>query len=424
MTVPTSSIVEMSPVEAVNAQRQPVPHTVAGIEIGLLTACRDRHYAFALAMALISKGICLDFVAGDEIDSPDLHTAPNLRFLSFRRAPREHAAFALKIAELVLYYARLIRYAARSSPKILHILWNGKLELFDRTILMLYYKARGKKIAFTAHNVNGARRDSKDSLLNRITLGIQYRLCDHIFVHTEKMKNELCREFNVGEDVVTVIRYPINNAIPDTALTPVEAKMRLGLLADERVILFFGKIRPYKGIEQLIAAFSQLFADGSVKYRMVIAGEPTKDAQAYLRTLQHAVDRICTPNQVILRFQFIPDEDLELYFKGADVLVLPYKEIFQSGVLLLAYSFGLPVVATDVGSFREDIVEGKTGFLCRPDDPADLARAIRTYFASELYGNLSIRRRELKNYANRTYSWHAVADLTCNGYVKMLAGNR
>jgi glycosyltransferase involved in cell wall biosynthesis len=113
-----------------------------------------------------------------------------------------------------------------------------------------------------------------------------------------------------------------------------------------------------------------------------------------------------------------------LYFKAADVLVLPYKAIFQSGVLFLAYSFGLPVVATDVGSFREDIVKGQTGFLCRPDDPADLARAVRTYFASELYENLSIRRRELKNYANRTYSWHAVADLTCQGYARMLAGNR
>jgi glycosyltransferase involved in cell wall biosynthesis len=423
MTVPTSSIVEISPVEAINAQRQPVPHTVAGIEVGLLTACRDRHYAFALAMALISKGICLDFVGGDEIDSPELHTAPNLRFLSFRRDPRENAAFAQKLAELLLYYSRLIRYAARSSPEILHILWNGKLELFDRTILMLYYKARGKKIAFTAHNVNGARRDSKDSLLNRITLGIQYRLCDHIFVHTEKMKNELCREFNVGEDVVTVIRYPINNAIPDTALTPVEAKKLLGLRVDERVILFFGKIRPYKGIDQLIAAFIQLFADGPVKYRMIIAGEPTKDAQTYVRTLQHAVDSICSPNQVILRFQFIPDEDLELYFKGSDVLVLPYREIFQSGVLFLAYSFGLPVVATDVGSLRGDIVEGKTGFLCSPDDPADLARAVRTYFASELFKNLREHRREIKEYANTTHSWNAAAELTCNAYAKMLARN-
>lgn len=422
--MPTSSIVKISSLEGISAQKPQIARTPAGIEIGLLTACRDKHYAFALAMALISKGISLDFVGGDEIDSPELHSAPNLRFLSLRRAPNENATSAQKILELLLYYARLIRYAARSSPEILHILWSGKLEFFDRTILMLYYKARGKKIALTAHNVNGARRDSKDSLLNRITLGIQYRLCDQIFVHTGKMKSELCREFNVREDAVTVIRYPINNAVPNTGLTSVEARNRLGLGVDERVILFFGKIRPYKGIEQLIAAFSQISADVSVNYRMIIAGEPNKGAQEYLRTLQQAINVTCGHDQVTLRFQFIRDEDLELYFKGADVLVLPYREIFQSGVLFLAYSFGLPVVATDVGSFREDIVEGKTGFLCKPDDPSDLARAIRMYFASELYENLSTRRQELKNYANSIYSWHAVADLTCKGYAKMLSGKR
>ena len=122
--------------------------------------------------------------------------------------------------------------------------------------------------------------------------------------------------------------------------------------------------------------------------------------------------------------QFIPDEETELYLKGADVLVLPYKDIFQSGVLFLAYSFGLPVVATDVGSFREEIVEGRTGFLCQPGDPADLAKAIERYFTSDLYKNLKVRRRELKDYANANYSWDAVAELICNAYAKMLGRNR
>jgi D-inositol-3-phosphate glycosyltransferase len=118
--------------------------------------------------------------------------------------------------------------------------------------------------------------------------------------------------------------------------------------------------------------------------------------------------------------QFIPDEEMELYLKGGDVLVLPYKEIFQSGVLFLAYSFGLPVVATDVGSFREEIVEGKTGFLCKPGDPADLAKAIETYFASDLYKNFKVRRQEIKDYANAHHSWRAVAELTENAYAKIM----
>ena len=76
---------------------------------------------------------------------------------------------------------------------------------------------------------------------------------------------------------------------------------------------------------------------------------------------------------------------MELYIKAAGVLVLPYVHIFQSGVPFLAYSFGLPVIATDVGTLRQDIVEGRTGFVCRPQDSSDLARTIDKYFESELF---------------------------------------
>ena len=123
----------------------------------MLTGCQDRPYAFGLAMALISKGVALDIIGSDEIDSPELHTTPNLRFLNFRGSQRSNANFAEKLSKLLVYYARLMRYAARSKPRILHILWNNKIEFFDRTILMLYYKVMGKKIAFTAHNVNQAQ---------------------------------------------------------------------------------------------------------------------------------------------------------------------------------------------------------------------------------------------------------------------------
>jgi D-inositol-3-phosphate glycosyltransferase len=415
----TSSIAEKPPATEADVQKQPIPDSSLALEIGLLTGCQDRPYAFGLAMALVSKGVGVDVVGSDDIDSHELHVTPNLRFLNFRGNQRESINLAEKLWKLVVYYARLMRYAARSKPRILHILWNNKIELFDRTILMLYYKALGKKVALTAHNINQARRDAKDSLLNRLTLRIQYRLCDHMFVHTKKMKVELCQDFGVTEKAVTVIRHPINNAFPDTELTPVEAKRKLGLRDDEKAILFFGRIRPYKGIEHLLAAFRLLAANRS-NYRLVIAGEPKKGSEEYRNEIEQTAKTEFAPDQIILKIQFIPDEEMELYLKAADVLVLPYKEIFQSGVLFLAYSFGLPVVATDVGSFREEIVEGSTGFLCQPGDPAELAKAIETYFASDLYMNLKIRRQELKDYAEANHSWNAVADLTRKAYAEML----
>jgi D-inositol-3-phosphate glycosyltransferase len=412
----TTSVTVEPAVRGTAIEREGIPRTEQSIEIGLMTACRDRHYAVGLAMALIARGVHLDFVGGDEIDGPELHGTLGLRFLNFRRKLRGNPA--QKLWELLFYYARIIRYGAQANPRILHILWNNKLELFDRIILMLYYKLLRKKIALTAHNVNAAKRDAKDSWINRATLRFQYRLCDHIFVHTDKMKGELCREFGVDDNSVTVIRYPITDMLPDTELTPSKAKRQLGLSDVEKVILFFGKLRRYKGIEQLLAAFDLLPADDSEEYRLIVAGEPSD--KAYVDEIQETVSRQFARGRVILRPEFIPDDKMEMYFKGADVLVLPYKEIFQSGVLLLAYTFGLPVIATDVGSFREDIVDGRTGYLCKPGDPVDMARAIETYFASDLFRELGVRRDQLKSYAHANYSWQAAAELTRKAYSGML----
>jgi len=408
-------VAQESPYRHLPTKAKASAYSQPGIEVGLLTGCQDRPYAFGLAMALIGKGVRLDIVGSDEIDSPELHGNPQLRFFNFRSNQRNNTSFVQKLSKLFIYYAHLTRYTARYQPKMLHILWNNKLEMFDRTILMLYYKMLGKKVALTAHNVNQAKRDAKDSRFNRFTLKIQYRLCDHIFVHTQKMKSELCEDFGVPDSVVTVIRHPINDAFPDTDLSPSEAKQKLGLSQNERAILYFGRIRPYKGIEYLIAAFRQL-ADQRSDYRLVIAGEPKKGSEAYLQEIQETLDKNLKPDQVISKIQFIPDADMELYLKAADVLVLPYKDIFQSGVLFLAYSYGLPVVATDVGSFREEIVEGETGFLCNPGDVVDLAATLEKYFASDLYRQLRTRRAEIKEYARRVHSWDAVADLTVKAY--------
>jgi D-inositol-3-phosphate glycosyltransferase len=391
------------------------------VEVGLLTGCQDRPYAFGLAMALVSKGVRLDVIGSDEVDSPELHATQNLRFLNFRGSQQRDSTLFQKLRGLLIYYARLIWYTSSAKAQVIHILWNNKFEYFDRTLLMLYYKVWGKKVALTAHNINQGRRDSNDSFLNRLTLRIQYRLADHIFVHTQKMKNELLEDFGVQERAVTVIRHPINNAFPDTDLTSAEAKRRLGIRDDERTILFFGRIRPYKGLEYLLAAFKVLAAS-HVNYRLVIAGEPKKGSEGYLEEIRRTIKDGFSAGQIILKVQFIPDQEMELYLKSADVLVLPYKEIFQSGVLFLGYSFGLPVVATDVGSFREEIVEGRTGFLCKPGDPADLAKALETYFESDLYRDLGRRRREIREYAYTHHSWDAVAQLTRNAYAELSGG--
>lgn len=391
----------------------------ASLDAALLTGGVDRPYAFGLAMALVAKNVHVDVVASEAVDSVEMHTTPNLKFFDVWPARAAKATSLAKALRTLRHYRSLISYAATARPRVFHILWNSKLQFFDRTLLMLYYKALGKRVALTAHNINQARRDSRDSWLNRMTLRIQYRLTDHIFVHTRKMKDELVEEFGVADHSVTVIRHPINDAFPDTQLTPSEAKSRLGLNEAKKTILCFGRIKPYKGIEYLLPAFQKLAAQDG-QYRLIIAGEVQTGNEKYMESLMQTMASEMDRGQVILKTQFIPDEDMEVYLKAADVLVLPYKDIFQSGVLFLGYSFGLPVIVTDVGSFREEVVEGKTGYLCKPGDPADLARIIETYFASDLFRNLTTNRQKIKDYADTHHSWGGVADLTRKAYEGML----
>ena len=389
------------------------------LEIALLTGCQDKSYAVGLATAVSSHGVRTNVIGNDRVDCHEYHRTPNLKFLNLGGIQDSDVGFLSKLHHLLTYYAGLIRYVTFGGPRIVHILWNSKFEYFDRTFLTLYFKLLGKKIILTAHNVNKAARDSEDSLLNRLTLRCQYNLADRIFVHTEKMKDELIDQFGVKGSAVKVIPFGIYSSLPDTELTPASAKERLGLNDQERALLFFGRIVPYKGLEYLLAAFEKLYARNP-NYRLIIAGEPMKGYEDYLAETQRTIDGSAWRGRVIQKLQFIRDEETELYFKAADALILPYKHIFQTGVLFVGYTYGLPVIGADVGSIREDVIDGKTGYVFKRGDPADLATAIETYFESDLYRGLATNRREIRDYVAARHSWDKVGEISRAVYQQAL----
>lgn len=388
-----------------------------GIEVALLTGGADQPYAFGMAKALMSRVASCDVIGNDELDCAEFQNSKSVRFFNLRRDQRPGVSVTRKALRVVKYYLRLIRYSATAKPKLFHILWNNKIEYFDRTLLMMWYRLLGKSIVLTVHNVNKRKRDCTDSLLNRLTLRMQYRLADHMFVHTEKMRQELIADFAVKERDVTVIPFGINNAVPNTEITRKEARKRLGLPEQSKTILFFGNIAPYKGLEYLVAAFCRI-ARLRDDYTLIIAGRP-KNCASYWKALRSEITEGAPKGRILLRDEFIPDQETEIYMKAADVLVLPYRHIYQSGILFLGYSFGLPVLAADVGSLREEVVEGKTGFVFRPADPDDLGKAIERYFASDLFLTLEQRRKEIRNWAAEKHSWDRVGDMVVTVYQRL-----
>jgi glycosyltransferase involved in cell wall biosynthesis len=401
-----------------NAQRSTLNAQPSSLRIALLTGGGDKPYALGMAAALTSVGIHIDFIGSDDLNVPELLNDPLVNFLNLRGNHRPEASRMAKVTRVLSYYAKLIIYAATAQPELFHILWNNKFQLFDRILLMLYYKLLAKRVVFTAHNVNAGKRDLNDSWLNRLSLKIQYELCDHIFVHTYPMKSELVAEFRIPEKKVSVIPFGINNTIPNTSLSSAEAKRQLGITTNDKTLLFFGNIAPYKGLEYLVAAFAELLEKDRT-YRLVIVGNP-KGPKNYWNQIQQTILHSGVEDRVITKIEYVPDEATELYFKAADVSILPYAHVFQSGVLFLGYSFGLPAIAADVGNLKEEIVEGGTGFVFKRQDPSDLVRKIDQYFKSELFRNLEIRRTQIKAYANQRYSWSKVATITTAIYADLL----
>jgi glycosyltransferase involved in cell wall biosynthesis len=389
-------------------------YRMSASQVSILTAGRDKPYALGLAAALAAAGTPFDFIASDEVDAPFLHGDQKINFFNLRGDQAVKVGAVKKISRVLVYYFRLLCYALTARPKIFHILWNNKFEWFDRTGLMFFYRLLGKKIVLTAHNVNAGVRDGCDSWWNRLTLKIQYRLCAKLFVHTKIMKAELVDDFGISPERVVVIPMGFFSAVPNTDLTPAQAKQKLGLRPDEKAVLFFGNIAAYKGVEYLVTAFTEL-ARRDASYRLIIVGRP-KGAAEYWAGIEHQLDAANLRARSLLNIDFIPDEAIELYLKGGDVLVQPYTHIFQSGVLILGMSFGIPVIAADVGALKDDVVEGQTGYIFPARDAKVLEQLIEKFFASEMYRNSTATRREIRNRVLQNNSWSKVAEMILETY--------
>jgi glycosyltransferase involved in cell wall biosynthesis len=255
--------------------------------------------------------------------------------------------------------------------------------------------------------------------VNRLTLRAQYALVHHLFVHTEQMKRELEADFGVPGSRIDVIPFGINSTVPDTDVTQDVARARLGVQASDKVILFFGNVAPYKGLEYLVEALG--ICGDTVGCRLLIAGRLKCDA-SYWAGIQRRIADLGVAPRIIQRVEFIPDEETEIYFKAADVLALPYTHVFQSGVLFLGYNFGLPVIATDVGSLKEEIIEGTTGVVCPSCNAEALAEAITNYFESGLYKTLPRARPAIRQFARDRYSWATVGAITKRVYASLAPG--
>ncbi|MBP7866389.1 MAG: glycosyltransferase [Acidobacteria bacterium] len=200
-----------------------------------------------------------------------------------------------------------------------------------------------------------------------------FRLADAFIAHWEGDAGALARAW--PHTPVCRLFVPRFSGFPDTpGLTRMEARERLGLPGAAKIVLFFGIIRKYKGLDVLLQAFETLAAEHPDLF-LVVAGEfydKRRDYQTWIAPLERA-------GRIRVTDAFVPNEAVEVYVKASDVAVLPYHHATQSGVIPLVYQWGRGVVTTRVGGLAETVDDGVSGILVPPGDPRALAGAILAY---------------------------------------------
>lgn len=378
------------------------------------------HYAYNLSRALVERGhrVTLVTTAGFELEGQTAAPA-GLRIEKSiarfgHRWERRLPAFlrpTWRRAEAIRDAMAVARLARRLRPDIIHFHCTNQIALLYLELL----SRNGAPLVSTAHVVTPHERiPFQDRIYGRI-----HGLGQLIVAHSAFDRARLEREFAVPAARVAVIPHgeygffardvePVDRGLARRSL----ARQGRGIGADEPVALFFGFIREYKGLDILLDAWPEV-VERRPDAKLVIAGDPVRLDPARRDALARRAERL----GAFHRFEYVPFADVGRYFAAADVLVMPYRHISQSGVLYLALSLGVPVVATRVGGLPEMLENGESALLVPPESPDALAAAL-----ARLLGDESLRRKlaEGGRAIAANHAWPAIAERTEAAFVDLL----
>jgi len=256
---------------------------------------------------------------------------------------------------------RAFELVANSPPIYALRRWRRLRRLFGQ---LRAFQEGGGRVAYTVHNLD-PHEDA--GLAERWGVARLVRSADVIHIHDVSTAEAITARFGRTRGVAVISHGHYLNSYPNV-LDRAEARSRLGLPLDAFVFVCLGLLRPYKGLEELLPTFHSL---PGADMRLVLAGKPGSDH--YLRDLTALA---AGDDRIRLLPGFVPPEGVQVYLNAADVSVLPYRQITTSGAALLAFSFGLPVIAPALGAFPNLLADSRRGILYDPIDSTALAKAL------------------------------------------------
>lgn len=309
----------------------------------------------------------------------------------------------VKLLNFCWGFIKAVIHAKRQQVKfvILHSFSSEVKDLYS----YLLVKLLGFKIITIAHDISGFA--SNDSV--KIRMLLYNTLSDFIIVHNEYSREQISG-FLTSKSLSNTFTIAHGDYLdlPDRSITKADARRALGISNGYKVVLFFGQIKRQKGLDILLESLTTLPDD----IHLIIAGKPWKDD---FSSYQEQVDRLNLGARVHTYIRYIPDEERELFFKLSDVIVIPYREIYQSGVLLMAMSYGVPLIASDLPANAAIIEDGENGFLFKSGKADSLSEKLNYFFANESIYASRLSANALKTLADK-HSW----DLVAASYSKFL----
>ncbi len=236
------------------------------------------------------------------------------------------------------------------------------------SILRLLKGNKHSKIVAITDNIIPHEKRPGDRPFTRYFL----KSCDGFVTMSTKVLNDL-RSFEKNKPAQEV-KHPLYDNFGEAVLKSA-AKNHLGLDINQPIVLFFGFIRKYKGLDLLLDAISLLKQKGQLNFKLLVAGEYYEESAFYLNKIKD----LGIENDVIQRTEFIPDSEVRYYLSSADLVVQPYRNATQSGVTPLAYHFEKPMIVTNVGGLPSLVPHNKVGLVCEPNAES-IADAIIRYF--------------------------------------------
>lgn len=236
-------------------------------------------------------------------------------------------------------------------------------------VLISKFLKKNIKQLFVCHNVFPHERFAMDRALTKMVL----KNGDFFILHSEQDKNDL---LSIKPDGIVKKTYiPTYNAFKLNNISKDAAREMLNLGQDEKVLLFFGFVREYKGLKWLIKAMP-LIKKRLSGVKLLIVGDFGSDKDDYLKLIEE-----CQVSDVISIYDgYIPDREVEKYFAACDLVACPYESATQSGIVQIAYGFEKPVIATDVGGLPEVVEDNKTGYIVESMEYEMLAAKICEFF--------------------------------------------